>query len=126
LIFNLALSHHTIVLHEAIKAPSSDVANAIFLYQLAYVLQRNGGIELSSFHTLGMINNVGKLLALVGSMEESRNCFEHLLQQCMVQVVDKREASTTVPEENQQLEGFLDNISHMVLKQHSSETSPAA
>jgi hypothetical protein len=125
MIFNLAVSHHTIVLHEAIKAPSSDVVNAIFLYQLAYVLQRDGGIELSSFHTLGMINNVGKLLAFVGNMNESRNCFEHLLQQCMVLVVDKRGASTTVPDENLQLEGFLDNISHMVLK-HSSETSPAA
>jgi hypothetical protein len=128
LIFNLALSNHIIAMQEEAISPSSStvIEDAIFLYQLALRLQHDGGIELSCLHTMGMINNVGKLLAYVGFLEEAQTCFQHLLKHLMVQV-DKSIGGGLArrPEVNkEQIESFIDNILQMVLR--NSETSPAA
>ena len=154
LLFNLALSDHAIAMsmmttegcageNSSVSARTASIttaANAIFLYQLAYCLQIKDGIELSKIHTMGMINNVGRLLSLLGDAKESENCFRHLLKKVMVQSVEESSrvdpgggggrADTTASltkgqhEELGQLEGFLNNIMTVVLRNNLS--SPAA
>jgi hypothetical protein len=172
LLFNLAISDHASAMMSSEEEETSfyssttttvatvtTAANAIFLYQLAYCLQLKDGIELSRIHTMGMINNVGRLLAFLGDTKESENCFRHLLKKLMVQVVDepyrRRSSSSssssgdttnhnnnnmivdrtntnntsnhrpkTMMGEEVELEGFLSNVMHVVLRHNLS--SPAA
>lgn len=128
LLFNLALSNHAIAIQEVTPATSTSTEDAIFLYQLAYGLQHGGGIELSWLHTMGMINNVGKLLAHVGVREESQKCFQHLLNHLMLQVDKSRgeeQGARLVEVNKEQIARFLDNILEMVLHNYSI-SSPAA
>lgn len=134
LLFNLALSNHAIAMLQNNTSPPSCSSStsfadeAIFFYKLAYSLQVDDRIEVSWLHTMGMINNVGKLLAGVGIYEESQHCFQHLLIQLIMVQIDQQSRcngglliETTT---NKQIEGFLDNIWLMVL--NSSNTSAAA
>jgi hypothetical protein len=134
LLFNLALSNHAIAMMQNNTSPpscsssTSFVEEAIFFYKLAYSLQVDDCTEVSWLHSMGMINNVGKLLAGVGVYEESQNCFRHLLIQLIMVQIDQQSRcngglliETTT---SKQIEGFLDNIWHMVL--NSSNTSAAA
>ena len=146
LLFNLAITDHAIAMTieeggtqdqlPSSKQTITTAANAIFLYQLAYCLQVKDGIELSRIHTMGMINNVGRLLAFLGDEKECEKCFKHLLKKLMVQSVEESYGGGVVPgpvsptgakehhEELGQLEGFLNNIMAVVLRDTLS--SPAA
>lgn len=125
LLFNLALSNHAIAVQEVSPASSSTTEDAIFLYQLAYCLQNADGVELSWLHTMGMINNVGRLLAFVGVVDDAQQCFRHLLKQLLVRVDNlSRGGAGTRLGDNGHIEGFIDNVLHMVLR--NKESSPAA
>jgi hypothetical protein len=104
LLFNLAVMNHSKVLFggfsSSLSSPSAGATtrtstitegddyremslalqDAITLYRTAYTLQETQMVELSRLHTLGMINNMGQLFYQAGMDDDSRTCFELLLQ----------------------------------------------
>jgi hypothetical protein len=116
LLFNLALSHHDVALQS--RGASQSFEAALFHYQLAYDVQIREGIELSTLHMLGLINNVSQLLNCMGDTEGSHLCFEYLLSSMMLHVDQSR--GHIAPEVMGMLERFMENISCTILKATST------
>jgi tetratricopeptide (TPR) repeat protein len=122
LLYNLALSYHAISLLGEDSNPNM-VDAALLHYQLAYDLQIRDGIELSTLHTMGIINNVGQIFACKGDIEKARGLFELLLKTLMVYLDQTQNQGRTGLESNNLVAGFLKNIAQSVLRPSSS---PAA
>ena len=88
LLFNLALSHHSIAMQDPTATHS--LQPALLHYLLAFSVQVQHGIDLSSIHTLGLINNVSQLLNCMGDKERAQRCFEYLLSSLMLLVDQSR------------------------------------
>ena len=88
LLFNLALSHHSIAMQD--PTSTNSLQPALLHYLLAFSVQVQHGIDLSSIHTLGLINNVSQLLNCMGDKERAQRCFEYLLSSLMLLVDQSR------------------------------------
>jgi hypothetical protein len=121
LLFNLALSHHDVALQS--RGASQSFEAALFHYQLAYSVQIREGIELSTLHMLGLINNVSQLLNCMGNREGSHQCFEYLLSSIMLHVDQSR--GHIEPEVMGMLERFMENVSCTILKAATSTARAA-
>jgi hypothetical protein len=123
LLYNLALSYHAITLQGGEASNPNMVEAALLHYQLAYDLQIRDGIELSTLHTMGIINNVGQIHACKGDLEKARGLFELLLKTLMVYLDQTQNQGRTGIESNNLVAGFLRNLAQSVLRPSSS---PAA
>jgi tetratricopeptide (TPR) repeat protein len=125
LLYNLALSYHAITLRgqEEDSSNPNMIEAALLHYQLAYDLQIRDGIELSTFHTMGIINNVGQIHAGKGDIEKARVLFELLLKTLMVYLDQTQNQGRDGLESNDLVAGFLRNLTQSVFRPSSS---PAA
>lgn len=122
LLYNLALSYHAITICGGDSNPEL-VEAALLHYQLAYDLQIRDGIELSTLHTMGMINNVGQIHACKGDMDKVRGLNDLLLQTLMVHLDQTKNQGRTTGLESNDLAGFIKNVAQSVL---GPSSSPAA
>ena len=112
LLFNLALSHHGVAMQDRDATHAFDAA--LFHYQLAFNVQVQDGIELSSLHTLGLINNVSQLLTCVGDRQGAHQCFEYLLSSLKLHFDQSR--GHIEPEVMGLLERLMENVACAVLE----------
>jgi hypothetical protein len=119
LLYNLALSYHAITLRGEDSNPEM-VEAALLHYQLAYDLQIRDGIELSTLHTMGIINNVGQIHACKGDIDKARGVFELLLKTLMIHLDQTQNQGRPGHESNDLVAGFFKNVAQSVLRPTSS------
>ena len=79
--FNLAICHH----RSAIKNSMDKTAlrKALQLYELAYAIQMQEGIDMTLTPTMIIMSNVGHIHKILGNDENANQCFQHLLSTLM-------------------------------------------
>lgn len=137
LLYNLALTHHLSAINAKKSSNSKSVQKklkkAVALYELAYQIQSNEGIQLSVLQTMAVVNNLGQIHALLGSMHKSQQCFESLLSAVMIvkdcgqhhEQLDELDASMAVLSNS--MDGFLSNCLALMLPNNPvNSIAPAA
>ena len=115
LLYNLALIHH---LHGLESSESARLHKATALYELAYSVQINEDLSVSTLHTIAIVNNLGQIHEQLGEMARSHQYFRHVLTALMYaqNTGDKEVALHQV--------GFVTNVLPLIFPQ--TKPAPAA
>jgi hypothetical protein len=122
IMFNLALAHQLMMLETINKQqPPSNGENilkkAVKLYELAFNLQRDQGMENTTLFTLATINNLGLIHQCLKESATANHCFQHLLSTLMILV--------ETGERPGEFEGYFRNTSHLIFHHHGSAAATA-
>jgi tetratricopeptide (TPR) repeat protein len=104
--FNLAVCHHrsAIINHMDIIS----LRKALQLYELAYGIQIQEGIDMTLTPTMIIMSNVGHIHTILGNNESADRCFQHLLSTLMF-LIEAGEKDTV-----RDFDGFFTNILNTV------------
>lgn len=124
LLYNLALAHHLSALESDVPS-NKKLRKALSLYELAYTVQVTEDMPLTIVQTMAIVNNLGHVHALLGSIDQSEHCFQHLLSTILM-VNDcaggmQGQETTIVPH----MDGFVSNVLNLMLE-HGTPSAPAA
>jgi tetratricopeptide (TPR) repeat protein len=125
-VYNLALCHHLKALARK-HVSERRLRRILKLYKLAYSLQVKAAEDhtLSASHAIAILNNVAQVYKNLGRRKKSERCLQNLLTN-LVRLIDQLGSSDRrgLADQVDQLDGFLLNISHLVLSK--SNVAPAA
>lgn len=111
--FNLAICNHRTAMIR--NMDSSYLQTALQLYELAYAIQMQEGIDMTLTPTMIIMSNVGHIHKILGNDDNALLCFQHLLSTLMFLV----EAGER--ERVWEFDGFFNNVLKTVYS-----NSPAA
>jgi hypothetical protein len=100
--FNLAVCHHRNAIINNMDIVS--LQKALRLYELAYAIQMQEGIDVTLTPTMIIMSNVGHIHKILGNNESADQCFQHLLSTLMF-VIEAGEKDTVWD-----FDGFFTNI----------------
>ena len=101
-LFNLAIcNHRNGILHNMDRAC---LQKALQMYELAYAIQMQNGIDMTLTPTMIIMSNVGHIHKILGNDENSMQCFQHLLSTIMF-LVEAGERDHIF-----EFDGFFENI----------------
>lgn len=112
--FNMAIGHHR---RAVLASTTTDNDNSVIvelehlhkalsLYELAYAVQMQECIDMTLTPTMIIMSNVGHIHKILGNLDYSQQCFQHLLSTLMFLV----EAGEAHDLNEFEFEGFFDNI----------------
>lgn len=100
--FNLAIcNHQSAILRNTDKL---QLRKALQLYELAYAIQMQEGIDMTLTPTMIIMSNVGHIHKILGNEDNAMQCFQHLLSTLMF-LVEAGERDHIF-----QFDGFFENI----------------
>lgn len=79
--FNLAICHHRNAIQNNMNR--AYLRKALQLYELAYSIQVQGGIDMTLTPTMIIMSNVGHIHKCLGNTDNALQCFQHLLSTLM-------------------------------------------
>ena len=79
--FNLAICHHRNAIEN--NMDKMYLRKALQLYELAYSIQVQGGIDMTLTPTMIIMSNVGHIHKILGNDDNAKQCFQHLLSTLM-------------------------------------------
>ena len=101
-LFNLAIcNHRNGILRNMNRAC---LQKALQMYELAYAIQMQNGIDMTLTPTMIIMSNVGHIHKILGNKENSMQCFQHLLSTIMF-LVEAGERDHIF-----EFDGFFENI----------------
>jgi tetratricopeptide (TPR) repeat protein len=101
-LFNLAIcSHRSGILH---SMDTGLLRKALQMYELAYAIQMQEGIDMTLTPTMIIMSNVGHIHKILGNRDNSMQCFQHLLSTIMF-LVEAGEKDHIF-----EFDGFFENI----------------
>lgn len=100
--FNLAICHHRTAIMNNMDRIS--LRKALQLYELAYAIQMQEGIDMTLTPTMIIMSNVGHIHKILGNEDNALQCFQHLLSTLMF-LVEAGERDMVW-----EFDGFFDNI----------------
>jgi tetratricopeptide (TPR) repeat protein len=101
-LFNLAIcSHRSGILH---NMDTGLLRKALQMYELAYAIQMEEGIDMTLTPTMIIMSNVGHIHKILGNKDNSMQCFQHLLSTIMF-LVEAGEKDHIF-----EFDGFFENI----------------
>jgi tetratricopeptide (TPR) repeat protein len=80
-IFNLAICNHRSAIMNNMNKKS--LRKALQLYELAYAIQMQEGIDMTLTPTMIIMSNVGHIHKILGNKDNAMQCFQHLLSTLM-------------------------------------------
>jgi tetratricopeptide (TPR) repeat protein len=100
--FNLAIcNHQCAILRNLDKV---QLRKALHLYELAYAIQMQEGIDMTLTPTMIIMSNVGHIHKILGNEDNAMQCFQHLLSTLMF-LVEAGERDHIF-----EFDGFFENI----------------
>jgi len=101
-LFNLAICHHrSAILRNMDK---TQLRKALQMYELAYAIQMQEGIDMTLTPTMIIMSNVGHIHKILGNGDNAMQCFQHLLSTIMF-LVEAGEREHIL-----EFDGFFENI----------------
>ena len=101
-LFNLAIcNHRNGILHNMDRVC---LQKALQMYELAYAIQMQNGIDMTLTPTMIIMSNVGHIHKVLGNTSNSMQCFQHLLSTIMF-LVEAGERDHIF-----EFDGFFENI----------------
>jgi tetratricopeptide (TPR) repeat protein len=101
-LFNLAIcNHHNGLLH---NMDTVLLRKALQMYELAYAIQMQEGIDMTLTPTMIIMSNVGHIHKILGNRDNAMQCFQHLLSTIMF-LVEAGEKDHIF-----EFDGFFENI----------------
>jgi len=114
MLYNLALTHHIQAVEAENEVSLTKLRKALWLYEAALSIQMKENISLTVMQTMAIVNNIGHIHSVRKDTEKARDCFQRLLSAIMIV---KDCIAEEQQESMQQLDGFLANVSPLILKQ---------
>ena len=111
--FNLAICHHRNAIEN--NMDKTYLRKALQLYELAYSIQVQGGIDMTLTPTMIIMSNVGHIHDVLGNDDNAKQCFQHLLSTLMF-LIEAGERDRVW-----EFDGFFNNIMQTIYA-----NSPAA
>jgi tetratricopeptide (TPR) repeat protein len=100
--FNLAICHHQCAILR--NMDRDQLRKALHLYELAYAIQMQEGIDMTLTPTMIIMSNVGHIHKILGNEDNAMQCFQHLLSTLMF-LVEAGERDHIF-----EFDGFFENI----------------
>jgi hypothetical protein len=100
--FNLAICHHRSAIARNMDVNS--LRKALQMYEIAYAIQMQEGIDMTLTPTMIIMSNVGHIHKILGNKDNSMQCFQHLLSTIMF-LVEAGEREHIF-----EFDGFFENI----------------
>ncbi|KAL3923970.1 MAG: hypothetical protein SGILL_001331 [Bacillariaceae sp.] len=101
-LFNLAIcNHRSGIVH---NMDTGCLRKALQMYELAYAIQMQEGIDMTLTPTMIIMSNVGHIHKILGNKENAMQCFQHLLSTIMF-LVEAGEREHIF-----EFDGFFENI----------------
>jgi hypothetical protein len=101
-LFNLAICNHRNGIQHNMEP--TFLRDALHMYELAYAIQMQEGIDMTLSPTMIIMSNVGHIHKILGNKENSMQCFQHLLSTIMF-LVEAGEREHIF-----EFDGFFENI----------------
>lgn len=101
-LFNLAICNHRSGI--LLNMDPALLQKALQMYELAYAIQMQEGIDMTLAPTMIIMSNVGHIHKILGNKENSMQCFQHLLSTIMF-LVEAGEKEHIF-----EFDGFFENI----------------
>lgn len=101
-IFNLAICNHQCAILRNLDR--DQLRKALHLYELAYAIQMQEGIDMTLTPTMIIMSNVGHIHKLLGNEDNAMQCFQHLLSTLMF-LVEAGERDHIF-----EFDGFFENV----------------
>ena len=92
-LFNLAICNHRNGILR--NMDRTFLQKALQMYELAYAIQMQEGIDMTLTPTMIIMSNVGHIHKILGNNENSMQCFQHLLSTIMF-LVEAGEGNTSL------------------------------